>query len=73
MRAAHLACAISHDHPRSYEDFVGARIKSGLVSQLIERLMRQDFTYIAKERFYRLVNPVIDATLVAYFESLLSR
>lgn len=50
-------------HPRSHEYLAGTTIKSGSVSQLIERLMTQDFVYIDQEAVYRLVDPVIDNTI----------
>ncbi|MFQ5644053.1 MAG: ATP-binding protein [Thiogranum sp.] len=56
-------------HPRSHEYLAGTTIKSGSVSQLIERLMTQDFVYIDEKGVYRLVDPVIDATIRGIFSN----
>jgi hypothetical protein len=50
-------------HPRSHEYLEGTTIKSGSVTQLIEKLMILDLIYVDQNGIYRLVDPVIDTTI----------
>ncbi len=54
-------------HPRSHEYLAGTTIKSGSISQLIEKLVTHDFIYIDQEGIYCLVDPVIDAAIKSIF------